>query len=124
MNKPVFGLLLGGILGVFDGLTAWFTPAVRAQILGIVIGSTVKGLIVGVLIGFFAQKVKSFPLGMLFGAAVGMFFAYLIAAMGTATGEHYYFAIMLPGSIVGLIAGYATQRYPVKQRPAFPAAEK
>jgi len=24
----------------------------------------------------------------------------------------YYFEIMLPGSIVGLIVGYATQKYP------------
>ena len=28
---------MGGILGIFDGLTAWFTPAVRAGIVGIVI---------------------------------------------------------------------------------------
>jgi hypothetical protein len=45
MNKALLGLLLGGILGVLDGLSAWFTPAVRNQLLGIVIGSTVKGLI-------------------------------------------------------------------------------
>ena len=51
MNKPVFGLLLGGVLGVFDGLTAWFTPEVRSQLLGIVIGSTFKGVIAGVCIG-------------------------------------------------------------------------
>ena len=57
MNKIVLGLLVGGILGIFDGLSAWFTPAVRAQLLGIVIGSTVKGLIAGILIGYFAKKV-------------------------------------------------------------------
>jgi len=45
MNKLVLGILLGGILGIFDGLTAWFTPEVRAHILEIVIGSTMKGLI-------------------------------------------------------------------------------
>ena len=43
MNKPVFGLVLGAGLGVFDGLTAWFTPAVRPFLMGIVIGSTFKG---------------------------------------------------------------------------------
>jgi len=31
MSKPVLGLLLGGILGVFDGLTALFTEALPAQ---------------------------------------------------------------------------------------------
>ena len=29
MNKIVLGLVLGGILGIFDGLTAWFTPEAR-----------------------------------------------------------------------------------------------
>jgi hypothetical protein len=100
MNKPVFGLVLGGLLGVLDGLTAWFTPAVRPQIVGIVIGSTFKGLIAGVLIGWFAKKVGSLALGTVFGVAVGFVLAYAVAAMPSATGEHYYFQIMLPGAIV------------------------
>jgi hypothetical protein len=114
MNKPVFGLLLGAFLGIFDGLTAWFTPAVRPLLMGIVIGSTFKGLIVGLCAGYFAKKVHSVPLGILFGLGVGMLLAYGIAAMPGATGEHYYFAIMLPGSILGAVVGYATQRYPAQ----------
>ncbi len=114
MNKPVYGLILGGILGIFDGLTAWFTPEVRAGIIGIVIGSTFKGVIAGVCIGYFAKKVNSLPLGILFGLAVGTFLAFLIARMGTENGNHYYFAIMLPGSLVGAIVGYATQKHDVK----------
>ena len=81
MNKIVLGLLVGGILGIFDGLSAWFTPAVRAQLLGIVIGSTVKGLIAGILIGYFAKKVNSLPLGLLFGLGIGLLLAYAVAAM-------------------------------------------
>ena len=111
MHKALLGLLLGGILGVFDGLTAWFTPEVRPMLLGIVIGSTVKGLLAGVLIGWFAKKVDSLPLGLLVGGGVGLLLAYLVAAMPSATGEHYYLEIMLPGAIVGLIVGWATQRY-------------
>jgi hypothetical protein len=111
MNKIVLGLLVGGILGIFDGLSAWFTPAVRAQLLGIVIGSTVKGLIAGILIGYFAKKVNSLPLGLLFGLAIGLLLAYAVAAMPDPTGKHYYFEIMLPGGIVGMIVGYATQRF-------------
>ena len=120
MNKPVFGLLLGAFLGIFDGLTAWFTPEVRSQILTIVIGSTFKGLVAGVAIGYFAKKVHSLPLGILFGLAVGMFLAFLIAMNPQPSGHHYYFEIMLPGSILGAIVGFATQRYePVsKQRTA------
>ena len=111
MNKIVLGLLVGGILGIFDGLSAWFTPAVRAQLLGIVIGSTVKGLIAGILIGYFAKKVNSLPLGLLFGLTIGLLLAYAVAAMPDPTGKHYYFEIMLPGGIVGMIVGYATQRF-------------
>jgi hypothetical protein len=107
MNKIVLGLLLGGILGVFDGLTAWFTPEAREGIVGIVIGSTIKGLIAGVLIGVFARKFKSLPLGIVFGLAVGLALAFPIAYM-----QHkYYVEIMVPGGLVGLIVGYATQVY-------------
>jgi uncharacterized membrane protein HdeD (DUF308 family) len=111
MSKPVFGLVLGGILGIFDGLTALFTPEVRAQIVTIVIGSTFKGLIAGVLIGWFARKVNSLPLGILFGGAIGLLLAWIVASMPGPEGKHYYFEIMLPGAIVGLIVGYATQKY-------------
>jgi len=117
MNKALLGLLLGGILGVFDGLTAWFTPAVRAQLLGIVIGSTVKGLIAGVLIGYFARKVNSLPLGIMFGLAVGLLLAYVVAAMQPGP-NHYYFEIMLPGGLVGTIIGYTTQRFGRAPQPA------
>jgi hypothetical protein len=110
MNKPLLGLVLGGVLGIFDGLTAWFTPAVRSQMVGIVLGSTVKGLIAGILIDYFARKVNSLALGVVFGLAVGLALAYGVAAMQPGP-DHYYFAIMLPGGIVGVIIGYATQRF-------------
>src|SRR5271167_1705233 len=107
MNKILLALVLGGVLGVFDGLTAWLTPEARAGIVGIVIGSTFKGIIAGVLIGVFARKVNSLALGIVFGLAVGLLLAFGVALM-----QHdHYFAIMLPGGMVGLIVGYATQRY-------------
>lgn len=109
MSKPILGLILGGILGIFDGLSALFTPEAAPMIMQIVIGSTIKGLIAGLLIGWFARKFHSLPLGILFGLAVGLFLAYLVAAAQPA--EHHYFEIMLPGSLVGLIVGYATQKY-------------
>jgi hypothetical protein len=111
MNKVWLGLLIGGVLGILDGLTAWFTPDVRAQLLGIVIGSSVKGLIAGVLIGYFAKKVNSLPLGVIFGLGIGLVLAFAVAAMPQPGGKHYYFEIMLPGGIVGMIVGYATQRF-------------
>jgi hypothetical protein len=107
MNKILLGVVLGGVLGMFDGLTAWFYPEVRAQIVGIVVGSTIKGLIAGVLIGVFARKVHSLALGIVFGLGVGLLLAFGVAHMQ----HEHYFEIMLPGGMVGLIVGYATQRY-------------
>ena len=79
--------------------------------MGIVIGSTVKGLIVGALVGWYASRVHSLAKGMLVGLLVSAFFAFLIAAMPNEQGGHYWLEIMIPGSIVGLIVGYATQTF-------------
>jgi len=108
MSKPLIGIIVGAILGAFDGLTAWFTPAVRDQLAGIVVSSTFKGIIAGIAIGFFAKKFHSLPLGLLFGLAIGALLAYLTARFAVGG---YYFEIMLPGSLVGLIVGFATQKY-------------
>jgi MFS family permease len=105
MNKITYGLVLGGILGIVDGFTAWFTPEVRPMLMQIVIGSTVKGLIVGFIIGIFAYKVRSLTSGLIFGLAVGLFLAFIVAFLQHA----HYFAIMVPGGLVGLIVGYATK---------------
>ena len=107
MKKVLFATLLGGFLGIFDGLTALFTPEVRSQIVGIVIGSTVKGLLTGVIVGYFATKVHSLALGTVFGLAVGAFFAYLILLGNPG----HTLNIMLPGSLVGLIVGYTAQKH-------------
>jgi hypothetical protein len=113
VKKPLFATLLGGFLGIFDGLTALFTPEVRDQIGGIVIGSTIKGLVTGVLIGLFARKVHSLALGTVFGLIVGAGFAYLIVLMNPG----HPLNIMLPGSLVGLIVGYATQKHQDEPHP-------
>lgn len=108
MKKPLFAMVLGGVLGVFDGLSAMVSaPETRPQVVGIVIGSTFKGLIVGVLIGLFARKVRSLGAVLVFGVLVSAFFAYLVAAMQ----GKYYVEIIAPGALVGLIVGYAAQRH-------------
>jgi uncharacterized membrane protein len=113
MSKPVLGLVLGGVLGVFDGLSALISapgdPAVRAGIVGIVIGSTVKGLITGVLIGWFARRTPSMSAAIVFGLAVGVALAFLVCLLQKLGGQPpYYWQIMLPGGILGVIVGYAT----------------
>jgi hypothetical protein len=107
MSKPLIGITLGAVLGAIDGLTAWFTPAVRNELAGIVMGSTIKGILAGIAIGFFARKFHSLPLGILFGLLVGAFLAWLVAFLQGG----YYFEIILPGTLVGLIVGFATQKY-------------
>jgi predicted membrane protein len=49
-----------------------------------------------------------------FGLAIGFVLALIVAIL---QGDHY-FEIILPGSIVGLIVGYATQRYGSQPAPA------
>jgi hypothetical protein len=119
MSKPLLGILLGGVLGAFDGLSALVSaPELSSQILGIVIGSTFKGLIAGVLIGWFAHKVDSLGAGIIFGLGIGAALAFIIAWMQAAEGAPYWLEIMLPGSFVGLIVGYATQKYGRRPVPA------
>lgn len=108
MNKPLFGLLLGGILGIFDGLSALVSaPETAPDIVGIVIGSTFKGLLVGLAVGLFARSVRSVPLTVLFGLGLSAALAYAVAAMQ----GRYYLEIILPGCLLGIVVGYATQRY-------------
>jgi hypothetical protein len=113
MKKVMIGVVLGGILGIFDGLTSWFTPEVRSQIAQILVGSCFKGILTGLAAGVFARKVNSVPLGILVGVLVGMLLSFGVAQMQ----GKYYFEIMLPGSILGAIVGFATQRAP-KTEPA------
>jgi hypothetical protein len=108
MTKPVFAMLLGGVLGVFDGLTALISaPQEAPNIVGIVIGSTVKGMVVGLIVGLVAGQTRSVGVGLLTGVVVGALLAYLVTI-----GSPYLWEIVLPGSVVGLIVGVATVKYP------------
>lgn len=125
MSKTLLGLLLGGILGIFDGMTAAFEFGFNRKLMEIVFYSTIKGLITGIAIGYFARKVRNLPLGVLFGLLVGLGLAFLVALMpDPETGKHYYFQIMLPGSILGLIVGLATQKFGQAPEAAPSAASK
>jgi hypothetical protein len=116
VTKPVLGLALGGALGVFDGLSALVSapgdPNVKAGIVGIVIGSTIKGVLTGLIIGWFAKRTNSLAAGLVFGLIVGLALAALVSVMQVLAGQPgYYWQIMLPGAILGVIVGYATFKY-------------
>jgi hypothetical protein len=110
MNKPMVGLIAGAVLGVVDGATAWFTPAVRSEMTTIMMGSGVKGMVVGIICGLIARKVHSTAVGLAAGAGFGLLFAFLVALMPEPDGSHYYLQIMLPGFVLGALIGFLTQR--------------
>ena len=112
MSKPVLGLVLGALLGLLDGLGAFMYPGVESMMTSIIIGSTFKGLLTGIAAGYFARKFESLPLGILVGLAVGFALSLLVAMISPdPAGRYYYFEIVLPGSTLGAIVGFATQRF-------------
>jgi hypothetical protein len=106
MNKILVGVIFGLMLGVIDGATAWFYPETHSVIGGILVGSSIKGMLVGLLSGWFARRVQSTKSGILLGAGLGLFFAFLVALMQ----HEHYLEIMLPGFITGAMIGFLTQR--------------
>ncbi len=109
MNKPLLGTILGGILGIFDGLSALISePSVAPEISSIVMGSMFKGLVAGALIGWFARRTNALRPTIIFGLIVAGAFAFLVAYMD---GRGYYWQMMLPGCVLGIVVGYATQKY-------------
>jgi hypothetical protein len=123
LTKPVLGLVLGGVLGVFDGLSALVSapndPNIKAGIVGIVIGSTIKGILTGAIVGWYANRTNSTAAGIGVGLVVGLLLAGLVCALQVMAGQPgYYWQIMLPGAVLGIIVGYATVRYPAAERTA------
>jgi hypothetical protein len=111
MRKPILGLVVGGVLGVLDGLSAWFSPEARSFMAPIIIGSTIKGLITGIIVGYVAQRTNSMAIGVVTGLIAGLLLSFLAATTSGMPGEPHYFEIMLPGAILGVIVGVIAQRY-------------
>jgi hypothetical protein len=109
--KPIVGLIVGAILGLLDGVSAWAYPDARPMIAAIVIGSTAKGMVTGVVAGMIAMRVRSTLIGVAAGLLVGLVLSIIIAASSTTPdGSHHYFEIVLPGMLLGAIVGFVTQR--------------
>jgi hypothetical protein len=106
MNKILVGLLFGLVLGAIDGATAWFYPETHSVIGGILVGSSIKAMLVGLFCGWFARRVQSVKWGVVLGSALGLLFAFLVALMQ----HEHYLAIMMPGFVTGAIIGFLTQR--------------
>ena len=111
MSKPALGLLIGGLLGLIDGLSALLYPGTASMIVPIIVGSTIKGLVTGVAMGVLARRLRSVPIGILGGLALGLALSYVAAMTPDREGQHHYAEIMLPGAILVVIVGFATQRF-------------
>jgi hypothetical protein len=124
MNKPLLGIAIGGTLGLFDGLSAWAYPEARSMMAAIVTGSVVKGVATGLGAGLVARWRRSTVLGVAIGVVLGTVLSHL-AAIGQ---PDQYWAIVVPGMLLGVIAGYGTQRYgspgpgPAQKLPVFALA--
>lgn len=120
MNKIWVGVIFGVMLGFLDGATAWFYPETRPVIGGILVGSTFKGMLVGILSGWFGRRVNSQAWGIAVGAALGLLFAFAVAYMDAQSGQSHYLEIMTPGFVVGAIIGFLTQRLGARPNPGKP----
>ena len=124
MNRPLLGLLVGGILGVLDGGTAFLSaPELRSELAGIVMGSTMKGLVAGLVTGLIVRRMGSLPLGAVVGVVVGFLLAIPVAYMNATYYDNlsYYWKIVLPPTLMGAFVGYLTMRYgrpATRQAPA------
>jgi hypothetical protein len=94
-----------------SGDYALLYPDAAAMIVPIVVGSTVKGLIIGIALGVPARRVRSTAIGILAGLGLGLALSYLAALTPDPQGKHHFVEIMLPGAILGVIVGFATQLF-------------
>lgn len=106
MRAAIVGVVVGGVLGLLDGLSAWFSPEARGMMIPIVVGSTIKGVLTGLVTGGVARWRRSLPLGVTVGAVVG----FLLSTLAARAQPDHYWVIVLPGMLVGVITGIATQR--------------
>jgi hypothetical protein len=106
MKKIPLGLLAGAILGLLDGLSAFFIPEAATMMAQIIIGSTVKGIINGLIAGLIARKLSSILNVTLLSALTGIILSVLSAIPSGA-----YLEIIAPGTVVGLLAGFVTARW-------------
>ena len=108
ISKPLLGLALGTVLGLLDGLTGFFWAELKPIMVSVIVVSTVKGLMCGMAIGFVALRVQSLPLGILAGIGIGALLSYLVALTAR---PGLFWDIVLPGALLGLIVGVATQKF-------------
>jgi hypothetical protein len=108
LTKPMLGLAVGGTLGLLDGLSGFLEPSLAPVMGSVITFSLLKGLVAGMAIGYFSQKVRSLMIGMLAGVGIAAALSLLVVLRA---GMALFWDIVLPGMLLGAIVGVATQRF-------------
>jgi hypothetical protein len=116
LTKPMLGLAVGGTLGLLDGLSGFFEPSLAPVMGSVITFSLLKGLASGLATGYVSQRFHSMIVGILAGAGIAAVLSLLVILHA---GMALFWDILLPGMLLGVIVGFATQRF---GRPANPAA--
>jgi hypothetical protein len=107
-TKPMLGLAVGGTLGLLDGLSGFFEPSLAAVMGSVITFSLLKGLLTGIATGYVSQRVHSMLLGILAGIGIAAALSLLVILRA---GMALFWDIMIPGMLLGMIVGFATQRF-------------
>lgn len=105
MKKLQLGMPAGTLFGLLDGLTGFLFPGAEGMLTTIIVGSTVKGLVGGLIVGVLARRSPSVQRVTLWGGLVGLLLSVLAAIPTGASVE-----ILVPGIIVGLLTGFVSGR--------------
>jgi hypothetical protein len=108
LTKPMLGLAVGGTLGLLDGISGFLEPSLAPLMGSVITFSLLKGLASGVSIGYFSKRVHSMPLGILAGVVIAAVLSMLLIL---EAGIALFWDIILPGMLLGVIVGFATQRF-------------
>jgi hypothetical protein len=108
LTKPVLGLAVGGALGLLDGLSGFFEPSLAPVMSSVITFSLLKGLAAGIATGYVSQRVHSMPMGILAGIGIAAALSMLVILQA---GMALFWDVMIPGMLLGLIVGFATQRF-------------
>ena len=108
LTKPMLGLTAGGVLGLLDGLSGFFEPSLAPVMGSVITFSLLKGLLAGIITGYVSRRVHSMLLGILAGVGIAAVLSLLVILHA---GMALFWDIMIPGMLLGLIVGFATQKF-------------
>jgi hypothetical protein len=108
LTKPMLGLAVGGTLGLLDGLSGFLEPSLAPVMTSVITFSLLKGLVSGIAIGYVSQRFHSMLMGILAGIGIAAALSLLVILRA---GMALFWDIMLPGMLLGVVVGFATQKF-------------